>query len=494
MTTTASVLPALAVFIPGLGAFLALLAPENSLRRITIYSGLVTLAGFIAVVLMIPQATGGLIPESKLLSLLPGFELNLRADLPALYFSLMSSALWVFAIVYTHGYMHGHGARLKRFYFYYIISMSATMGVAFAGNLFTLYFFFEMLTLATYPLVIHSGTKDAHRSGTRYIIYCLSGGALIVFAWLIIQAYLPGEFFRPGGYIGSFPEQSHTLLTILLIILVAGFGTKAAIMPLHAWLPGAMVAPTPVSALLHAVAVVKSGVFGIIRVLYFVYNPDIIRDLAVEHYLLVLVSVTIITGSILALRQDVLKLRLAYSTIGQLGYITLGALLFYPLGLTGGLLHLVNHALLKITLFFCAGAMINETGVTNIGELKGVGRRMPLTMLCFAVGGLGLIGILPINGYISKLYLLQGSMESGNPLFAFVILISSLLNALYYLPIIVNAFFKEGTFDRPVGNESHPAMLIPTIILAALCLVLGLFGNMTSIPAAEYIAAYILNY
>jgi len=492
--TTASIFPALAVLVPGLGAFLALLAPESSLKRITFYSLLVTLAGFASVAFMVPVVMEGLIPESKLLALLPGFELTLRVDLPGLYFGLMSSSLWLFAIVYCHGYMEGHGSRLNRFYFYYIISMSATMGVAFAGNLFTLYFFFEMLTLATYPLVIHSGTREAHRSGTRYIIYCLSGGALVVFAWLISQAYLPGAFFQPGGYIGPLLGDNKTLLTVLLVALVAGFGTKAAIMPLHAWLPGAMVAPTPVSALLHAVAVVKSGVFGIIRVLYFVYNPEIIRELAVENYLLVLVSTTIILASILALRQSVLKLRLAYSTIGQLGYITLGALLFSSLGLTGGMLHLLNHALLKITLFFCAGAVINETGITSINELKGVGRRMPLTMLCFTVGGLGLIGILPINGYISKLYLLQGAMESGKPLFAFVILASSLLNALYYLPIIINAFFREGEFKRPEGHESPPAMLVPTVILAVLCLALGLFANMTSIPAAERVAAYILNF
>ncbi len=492
--TTVSVLPALAVLVPGLGAFLALLAPESSLKRITFYSLLVTLTGFGSVALMVPLVMEGLIPESKLLALLPGFELTLRVDLPGLYFGLMSSSLWLFAVIYSHGYMAGHGSRLKRFYFYYIISMSATMGVAFAGNLFTLYFFFEMLTLATYPLVIHSGTGEAHRSGTRYLIYCLSGGALIVLAWLILQTYLPGVFFQPGGYTAPLFEENQLLLTVLLIVLVGGFGTKAAIMPLHAWLPGAMVAPTPVSALLHAVAVVKSGVFGIIRVLYFVYNPDIIRELNLEYYLLVLVSITIILASILALRQNMLKLRLAYSTIGQLGYITLGALLFSSLGLTGGLLHLLNHALLKITLFFCAGAVINETGITSINELKGVGRRMPLTMFCFTIGGLGLIGILPINGYISKLYLLQGAMESGKPLFAFVILASSLLNALYYLPIIINAFFREGDFKRPDGRESPPAMLVPTVILAVLCLALGLFANMTSIPAAERVAAYILNF
>ncbi|NLC11357.1 MAG: monovalent cation/H+ antiporter subunit D family protein, partial [Firmicutes bacterium] len=348
------------------------------------------------------------------------------------------------------GYMHGHNGQ-PRFFFYYLLSMSATLGVAFAGNIFTLYLFFEYLTLCTYPLVIHLGTKEAHKSGLKYIIYCLSGGALVLVSLIILQGVAPGALFAPGGFLGSFTDDYRILLLLVLLFLLAGFGTKAAVIPLHSWLPGAMVAPTPVSALLHAVAVVKSGVFGIVRTLYFIYSPQLLQELGVENLLAVIVSLTIILGSILALRQGVLKLRLAYSTISQLGYITLGALLLTRTGFLGGVVHIINHALLKITLFFCAGIIIEVTGKTRIEELKGIGRQMPLTMMCFALGGLGLIGILPINGYISKFYLLQGSLDAGKIVFAFVILTSSLLNAMYYLPIVVNAFLYKGSFNHSQG-------------------------------------------
>jgi multicomponent Na+:H+ antiporter subunit D len=252
-----------------------------------------------------------------------------------------------------------------------------------------------------------------------------------------------------------------------------------------------MVAPTPVSALLHAVAVVKSGAFGLIRVLYFVYNPALVKSLGLQEALAILVSLSILLASLMALRQKVLKLRLAYSTIGQLGYITLGALLFTPAGLTGGILHIINHAFIKITIFFCAGQILKETGKSRLEELNGVGRRLPLTMACFSLSGLGLIGILPLNGFISKYYLIQGSLQGGGVIFAFVIAASALLNAAYYLPIMVNAFFRPGPYEKRKGPETSVKMLVPTLLLTACCLILGLFAHKLTIPLAETVVAFV---
>jgi multicomponent Na+:H+ antiporter subunit D len=261
-------------------------------------------------------------------------------------------------------------------------------------------------------------------------------------------------------------------------------------MPLHAWLPSAMAAPTPVSALLHAVAVVKSGVFGILRSMYSIFGIAALIGLQMGFFVAALVSVTILTASIIAMQQDVLKRRLAFSTISQLGYITLGAGLFSAIGLTGGLLHIINHALLKITLFFCAGAIITVTGKKKISEMNGLGKQMPLTMIAFTIAAIGMIGIPPVNGFISKWYLIQGSLESGAWVIILVLIGSALLNAAYFLPIVINAFFKEGDFSRAEGPEAPLSMLIPILILVAGCLVIGTNLDLT-VPYFENIANYL---
>jgi multicomponent Na+:H+ antiporter subunit D len=487
--TIQSILPVWTVFLPVLGAIgISLIAEVKEKERNLLALGTAGLTfGLVAFMLML--VVKGNVLESTPFSLLPGLELFFRVDPLGVIFGIVSSGLWVFAVVYSMGYMFGHG-HLKRYYFFYILSLSATMGVAISGNLFSLYVFFEYLTLCTYPLVIQTGTKEANRAGLKYIIYCFFGGGLILVAFILLQGLTPGSAFLPGGGLRTLLSESKTLLLVILVLLVAGFGTKAAVIPLHSWLPSAMVAPTPVSALLHAVAVVKSGVFGVLRVLYFVFSPFLVRELGAEVALTILIAFTIITGSILALRQNVLKLRLAYSTISQLGYILLGALLFSPAGFLGGVLHLINHAFMKITLFFCAGMIIEVTGKTRVDELSGIGRRMPLTMLCFTFGALGLIGILPLNGYISKFYLLQGSLEAGKPVYAFVILTSSLLNSMYYLPILISAFFRQGDFGDIPGREAPLAMLLPTVCLAVSCLVLGLFAHKISIPLVARAVSY----
>ncbi len=490
MNAVTSYLPLWAVCLPILGAIAINRIPEAQVRARN-FTALFTVAlTFTVVASMLPTVIGGTLVELKLLRFVAGLELFFRVDALSIIFGVTSSFLWIFAIIYSTGYMSRQAGQ-RRYFTFFVISMSATMGVAFAGNLFTMYIFFEYLTLCTYPLVIHSQSEEATRSGIKYIAYCFGGGGLILFSLIILQGLVGNANFMPGGVLGATSGEPRALLIIIFFMAVLGFGTKGAIMPLHSWLPAAMVAPAPVSALLHAVAVVKSGIFGMTRVLYFIYGPEMLVKLDVMNYLALIVCFTIITASVLALRQNVLKLRLAYSTIGQLAYISLGSLMLTPAGLLGGVIHIINHALLKIVLFFCAGTVIRVTGKTKIDEINGIGRRMPITMLAFAIGGLGLIGVLPINGYVSKYYLLTGALQADRFVFVVVMLTSAILNAIYYLPIVVNAFFREGEFDKPRGLEAPLTMLVPIIILATLCIVFGLFAHKTTIPLVEHVVNYV---
>lgn len=472
------------VLLPIIGAVAMRIVNDKNVRSHHVLAVATISLVFINVVLMVPAILSGKTIEHKLLQIMGNTGIFFRVDALGIVLGLVSSSLWVLATVYSIGYMHGkHNP--KSYFVFFVLSCSAVMGIAFASNLFTLYIFYEYLTICTYPLVVHAQTQEATRAGIKYICYGLAGDAFLFLA-LFLTNYLAGTLeFIPGGILSTAAEDNIFLLTVLFFLLITGFGIKAAAMPLHSWLPGAMVAPTPVSALLHAVAVVKAGVFGIIRVLYFLYGVQLLARLQITNALAVMIGFTIIAGSIMAIKQDILKLRLAYSTIGQLGYITLGALMLTPAGLTGGLVHIINHALLKITLFFCAGAIITVTGKTKIKDLHGIGKRMPLTMLAFAIGSLGLMGIVPINGYISKYYLLTGGLESGKNIFAYTILASSLLNAVYYLPIIINAFFKKGSFERSKQSEAPLTMLVPIVLLAVTCIALGLFAGSTTIPLVK---------
>lgn len=484
MIVVNSYLPLLAVIIPVVGALVINRIPEERVKARSLAAVTAVAITFLVVAKMLPMVLQGFMVEYTLVRFAAGLELLFRVDPMAIIFGFTSSLLWVFAIVYSLGYMSLQPGQ-RRYFSFYVLSMSATMGVAFSGNLFTMYIFFEYLTLCTYPLVVYSQTEEATKSGIKYIVYCFGGGGLILISLIFLQGLVHDVSFVPGGILSSTQGEPRTLLIVLFFMAILGFGTKGAIMPLHSWLPGAMVAPTPVSALLHAVAVVKSGVFGMTRVLFFIFGPGLLKNLGVLNYLTVLICFTILAGSILALRQNVLKLRLAYSTVSQLAYITLGALMLTPAGLTGGIVHIMNHAVLKITLFFCAGAIIRVTGKTEIGEMKGIGRRMPVTMIAFAVGGLGLIGVLPMAGYVTKFYLLKGALDAGQLIFVFLLLASSLLNAMYYLPIVINAFFKDGEFEKPIGPEAPFTMLIPIAALAVMAVFFGLFAHKTTIPLVE---------
>ncbi len=477
-----------AVLFPIGSALLLALIPERSVKARNSTAILIAAITATMVVMILPGVADGKIAFVSLLTIFPGLELAFRADPLAILFGVIASILWVFTVIYSTGYM-AHEKNHRRYFVFFLLSLGATMGIAFSANLFALYLFYELLTIFTYPLVIHTGGKEAQAAGIRYIVYSFTGAAFVLAA-LVMTYSLTGTLdFTPGGIVCPAANQA-ALWQLIFVCFIIGFGVKAAVMPLHAWLPAAMVAPTPVSALLHAVAVVKSGVFSLLRVMYSIYGTEALLVLKLGLLVVVLVSITILAASFIALKQDVLKRRLAYSTISQLSYIILGAGLLSSLGLSGGLLHLLNHALLKITLFFCAGAIITVTGKEKISELAGVGKQMPLTMLAFSVCSVGMIGLPPTNGLISKLFLMAGSLEVGHPAVIVVLITSALLNAAYFVPIIITAFFRKGDFKRGRGAEAPWSMLGPIIILALLCLVAGIKLDLT-VPFVQGIAGYL---
>ena len=402
-------------------------------------------------------------------------DLYLHIDKMGILFSVLASSLWIFTNFYAIEYMK-HEGKEKRFFTFFILTLGITIGIAFSGNLFTFYFFYELLTLSTFPLVIHNGSKEALESGKRYLIYSFFGATLVLLGMILLFSIGNDMSFVAGGIFNNILIENNSLLLSVYIVLFLGFGVKAALVPFHSWLPGAMVAPTPVSSLLHAVAVVKSGIFAIIRVSYFIFGIDVIKDINGNIYISVLVVTTILLGSLLALHQENLKKRLAYSTVSQLGYILLGIVLLNENALTGGLLHLINHAVIKITLFFVAGAIYYKTGVKNVKDLKGMGKVMPITMGCFAVSSISLIGIPPTNGFVSKWFLALGGLNDNKILFVAILLLSAFLTAAYLLPIVITAFFP-GENKKVETDEPPLRMLIPIVVLTGVSVILGLFPN-----------------
>jgi multicomponent Na+:H+ antiporter subunit D len=407
----------------------------------------------------------------------PGLDFVLRVDLLSLLFASLSATLWLATTIYAIGYLEQSPHR-SRFFGFFSLSVTATMGIAFAGNMLTFLVFYEFLTLATYPLVVHRGTPRALAAGRTYLAYTLPGGLalLIGVVWLEVLAG-PVEF-TSGGALAGVPADRAQLLGIFAL-LVGGLGVKAALVPLHGWLPKAMVAPAPVSALLHAVAVVKAGAFGIVRVVYDLYGIEFSKSLGVLLPLSIVAAITIVYGSLRALRQDELKRLLAYSTVSQIAYIPLGVATFGPLATTGALVHIVNQGLLKITLFFCAGLVAETLGLHYVSELRGVGRRMPLTMIAFSVGALGMIGLPPLAGFVSKWYLGTGASVAETGWAVGLLALSGLLNAAYFLPIVRTAWLDSpcrGTVPRPLGREARWSLLGPALATAALALWAGLFA------------------
>jgi multicomponent Na+:H+ antiporter subunit D len=415
----------------------------------------------------------------RLFEITPNIRLALKADPFGVFFAVVASGLWIFTSFYSIGYMRGLSEHKQTRYFsYFAVCLSSTIGIAFSANLVTFIVFYEILTIATYPLVIHKETKEAIYAGRKYLAYTLTAGVFLIAA--VTWTYqLKGDLdFVPGGLLQGLSLSSGVVVPLFLLFLV-GVGVKSSIMPLHSWLPTAMAAPTPVSALLHAVAVVKAGVFGVIRIVAFIFGPVLMKKYSLNIILMVLAAATIFGGSLLALSQDNLKRRLAYSTIAHLSYIILGAGLVGSTALIGGILHIAFHATMKITLFFCAGAIYVNLHKENISELNGIGKAMPWTMGAFAVGSIGLAGIPPVNGFISKWYLGSGAVDVGHEILLAVLVLSGVLNAAYFFPIVHRAFFRkgqdQGSKDR---SEGSPFMVVPLVLTAVFSILFGIFPDL----------------
>jgi multicomponent Na+:H+ antiporter subunit D len=478
METITSIKPLLAVIV----SLVAVIPIVLSSTKPNIREGWTFAAGiikFLIIASMVPVILGGTTINYTLLEVLPGIAIRFRVDSLGLLFALVASTLWIVTSIYSIGYMRGLKEHSQTRYFsFFALALSGTIGVAFAANLFTLYLFYEMLSLATYPLVTHHQDKEARASGRKYLTFILGTSIGLVLPAMLIIYSLTGtlEFAGQGILAG---KASTTTVAILLLMFIFGFA-KAGIMPFHGWLPAAMVAPTPVSALLHAVAVVKVGVFSIFRIVTGVFGVDLLQTLGLGTVLCYIAAFTIIVASLIAISQNELKRRLAFSTVAQLSYIVLGAALLSPKGLVGGMVHIAMHAFGKITLFFCAGAIFVATGKKYISDMAGIGKRMPITMIAFFIGSLSVIGLPPTGGFFSKWYLILGTLEADKQYLLVVLLVSSFLNAVYFLPIVYNAFFcapEDNLFENRV-KEAPLWCVVPLVITALISIALFFYPTL----------------
>ncbi|MDI6753496.1 MAG: monovalent cation/H+ antiporter subunit D family protein [Thermodesulfobacteriota bacterium] len=471
METVKSIAPICALLVPLIAIPFIALAGQRRPNVREFWTILASVIMFLIVASMLPRVQGGEVIEYQLLTLFPGLDLNFRVDAFGLFFGLVASFLWIITSFYSIGYMRSFNEHAQtRYYICFAISLFGALGVAFAANLITILIFYEILTLSTYPLVIHEETPEAIKGARRYLTYLL--GTSIAFnlpaIFLTYTVAQTLEFSNAGILAG---KASPLMIAVIFILFIAGIG-KSAMMPFHSWLPAAMVAPTPVSALLHAVAVVKAGVFTVLRVVFHVFGIDLLSEIGLGTALAYFASFTIIVASIMALKQDNLKLRLAYSTVSQLSYIVLGASLLSGKGMMGGILHIVMHAFGKITLFFCAGSILIAVKRKNISEMSGIGKKIPITMFAFFLGALSIIGFPPFGGFLSKWYLVLGSLEANQIPILIVILTSSFLNGAYFLPIVYRAFFGE--LDEKL-NDAHEAsswVVVPLVLTALISMVL----------------------
>ena len=473
METIISIKPLLAVLV----SLFVIPVLVSSSGKPNVRESWIFVAGTIKLVLilsMLPVILEGKQIVLTLFEIAPGAAIAFRVDGLGMLFAIVAASLYIVTSVYSIGYMRGlneHGQ--TRFVSFFALAISATIGAAFSANLLTLYLFYEILSLATYPLVAHHQDEKSKISGRRYLTFILGTSIALVLPAMIYCYHVTGtlEFSTAGIFAGQL-SKSHAL--VLLLMFVFGFA-KAGIMPFHTWLPAAMVAPTPVSALLHAVAVVKVGVFSIVRVITGIFGVDLLADFNLGVVVMGIASVTILTASCIALSQDELKRRLAYSTISQLSYIVFGVALLSPQGLLGGVIHIAMHAFGKITLFFCAGAIFVATGKKYISQMSGLGRKMPFTFAAFFIGAMGVIGLPPTGGFYSKWNLILGTLEAEQTIFMLVLLVSSFLNAFYFLPIVYKGFFgkSDEEDDTPVKiQEANLCLVIPLVITAIISIIL----------------------
>jgi multicomponent Na+:H+ antiporter subunit D len=462
-----SSLISLAILVPLVGALLV--AATGKIPNLREAVTLTTATILFTLVLAITDNTfNGVEMRLDVIEIFPGLGINFLVEPLGVLFALVASFLWIITSIYAVGYMRGNKEENQtRFFTCFAFSISSVMAICFSGNLLTLFIFYEVLTLATYPLVTHAGTDAAKQGGRTYLGILLSTSICFLLFAILGTYSLTGTLeFQAGGIF----DESHdkAILGFLLVLFAFGIG-KAALMPFHRWLPAAMVAPTPVSALLHAVAVVKAGVFSILKVAVYVFGIDGLADLSTTDFVLYMAAATMVIASIIALTKDNLKARLAYSTVAQLSYIVLGAMLATTAGAIGGAMHIATHAFGKITLFFVAGAIYTTAHKKLVSELDGIGKRMPLTMAAFTIGALSMIGLPPAAGFISKWYLLLGALDTAQWVAVIALVLSTLLNAAYFIPIVYAAYFKPEKTEAAHGEASLP-ILVPLLITAAMTL------------------------
>lgn len=463
MSVEKLILAALALPILGaLGIVLTRRSP-NAREGVTLVTAV---AVFACVAQLVAPVLAGNTALVSLIEPLPGLPVAFRVEPLGMLFGLVASGLWIVNSIYSIGYMRGNNEKNQtRFYVCFALSIAAALGIAFSANLLTLFLFYEILTLITYPLVTHAGTDKAKHGGRVYLGILMGTSILFLLPAIIYTWHVAGTVdFRPGGILPA--ALAPVSVTVLLALFMFGIG-KAALMPFHRWLPAAMVAPTPVSALLHAVAVVKAGVFSVVKVVVYIFGSGILAG--ATDWLIVIAGFTIIAASVVALNADNFKRRLAYSTVSQLSYIVVAAATLAPLSTVGAALHIVSHALGKITLFFAAGAIYTAAHKTEISQFDGIGRRMPWTMTAFTIGALSIIGIPPFVGFVSKWYIMSGVLSAGLLSVAVVFMLSTLLNAAYLLPIVHRAFFRPPRQDDHHGHDGHHGEA-PLPIVIAICI------------------------
>ncbi len=482
-----SITPFLAMAIPLVGVALIYATRNTPNLREACSLGAAALQ-FLTVLTMTPTVLAGNTLHFTLFPFLPQVSISFRVDALGVLLALTASFLWLLTVIYSIGYMRTLGEHAQtRFYACFAVTLAATMGIAFSANLITMYIFYELLTFVTYPLVTHEGTREAIAAGRKYLFYHLGASIIFMLPAIFLTYVISGTFdFQPGGVFSA--GSGGAILVVAYFMFLAG-AAKAAIMPLHAWLPNAMVAPVPVSALLHAVAVVNVGVFVIFRVILDVYGPELMAQLNLGIITAVIASFTILVASFYTFMLDNLKAILAYSTISQLSYMVLGVALLSPESMTGGVIHIANHAFGKITLFFCAGSIYLAARTLKVSEMGGIGRLMPWTAAAFAIGAVSIVGIPPTAGFISKWYLFIGTIQAGHLAFLFVLVVSTLLSAAYYLRVFRMIFF--GSSEERDDEASQPAkaasknpvkevsffIVFPLAMSAAISVILGIYPN-----------------
>jgi multicomponent Na+:H+ antiporter subunit D len=475
-----------AIAIPLVGALVIALNGKNQNRRDTLMVASAVLV-FLTVLSLLPSVLAGNRPEALLFFIMPGLPISFAIEPLGMLFGLVASGLWVVTSIYGIGYMRGaHEKHQTRFFACFSIAIFAALGVAFAENMFTLFIFYEVLSLSTYPLVAHKGNEEAKRGARIYLGLLLGTSIGFLLPAMLVTWFMAGTLdFMPGGILQD--NVSRSIGAVLLILYMYGIG-KAALMPFHRWLPSAMVAPTPVSALLHAVAVVKAGVFTVLKVSIYIFGLDYLQSLWSADLIMWIAAFTLLAASVVAIQKNNLKARLAYSTVSQLSYIVLGAMLASQLAIMGGSLNIVMHAFGKITLFFCAGAIYVAAHKSDISEMDGLGRKMPLTFFAFLLGALSVIGAPPLGGFWSKWNLMLGAVQAHHAIMIAVLLISTLLNMAYLLPPVIRAFLlsppkddghhsDEGTSLRRFGLAEAPLFcLIPLLFTASGTVVLFFYA------------------